>query len=455
MADRKSRRARPQRNGLVEIVNALLTLLVLSMLVVGGLFLYGAHSFYAAGPIPNDTTFVVEKGSNLGLVAERLESQGLIDNRYVFQLGGWALKEQSGIKAGEFKIVAGSSMADVLREITSGKPINHGITIPEGFTIAQVLDRLKQDDRLTGDITSAPPEGAVLPQTYNYDPGSTRQAVLDQMVAAQKLTLADIWAQRDPDLPITTPDQLVTLASIVEKETGIATERGHVASVFVNRLKKHMRLQSDPTVIYGITKGVAPLGRDLKRSEIEAVTPYNTYQMDGLPPGPIANPGLEALKATANPDKTNDIYFVAVSANPSDGHLFSSNYADHRKNVAKFRTAQQQQANASASADAEAAKEALQESQATAVGDNVSPPPADQTASDQTPTATAPATTDQPATDPAAAAAPNGDVPVPMPADARPTTSDKPAAPSATGAPVTPAKPKPVVRPLPADSFGG
>ncbi len=459
MADRKSRRARPERNGLVEVVNALLTLLVLSVLVLGGLFLYGAHAFYAPGPIPSDTSFVVGKGANLKVVGERLEGQGLIDNQYIFQLGGWALKQQSGIKAGEFKIVAGSSMADVLREITSGKPINRGVTIPEGFTVAQVVDRLKQDERLVGEITKVPPEGAVLPETYNYDPGSTRQAVLDQMVAAQKVALAEVWANHDPDLPITTPEQLVTLASIVEKETGIAAERGHVASVFTNRLKKHMRLQSDPTVIYGITKGAAPLGRDLKRSEIEAATPYNTYQLDGLPPGPIANPGLEALKATANPDKTSDLYFVAVSATPSDGHLFAATYAAHRKNVAKYRSAQQQAA-ATAVSDAEVARDALQESQAAAAGDVTPQAPADQPADTPTPTDEAPTvppvTPDQPTTDQTVPTAltgppPTGDIPVPMPANARPT-ADQPAA---AAAPVAPVKPKPVVKPLPQDTFGG
>jgi UPF0755 protein len=322
MPDRK-RRSR-QRRGFVDFVNALLTLVVLGLLVAGGLFLYGVHSFYAAGPLKADTNFVVEKGNSLATVAERLEAQGLIDNRYIFEIGSWASKKQGALKAGEFRLAANASMADVLTELTEGKPIQHGVTIPEGFTVAQVVDRLNKDARLTGELTSIPPEGGILPQTYNFEPGVSRQSVLDKMVAAQQKAVAEVWANRDPDLPLQTPDQLVTLASIVEKETGVASERAHVAAVFLNRLQRHMRLQSDPTIIYGITKGEAPLGRPLKRSEVEAATPYNTYQVDGLPPTPIDNPGIDSLKAVAHPDDTKDIYFVAASTNPADGHLFAA-----------------------------------------------------------------------------------------------------------------------------------
>lgn len=378
MADRKSRKPKPRRgrNGFLDVVNAMLTLLVLGMLVVGGVILYGAHSFYATGPIKADTNFLVERGSGVTQIAESLESQGLISNRLIFQLGSWALKKKGAIKAGEYRITANSSMADVLNEITEGKPILYGITIPEGYTSWQVVSRLNEDTRLVGGIASLPPEGSVLPNTYNYDPGVTRQSVLDQMIAAQKKALADIWAKRDPSLPVKTPDELVVLASIVEKETGVSTERGRVAAVFANRLRKNMRLQSDPTIIYGITKGQGALGRDLKRSEIEAATPFNTYQVDGLPPTPIANPGIDALKATANPDKTSDIYFVAAGARPSDGHLFAATYAEHRKNVAKYRQIERQQSAASAQADADAtqaAKDAIEAKQAASAGDATAP----------------------------------------------------------------------------------
>lgn len=418
MVKRKRRRGRRRRGGFLDVVNALLTLLVVGVLVIGGLALYGIHGFYSPGPISKATTFVVDKGANIGAVAAKLDHLGLIENPYIFQLGGWVLKERRDIKAGEFAIGANASMADILHAITSGKPILHSITIPEGFTVAQVIDRLNNDPRLTGKITKVPAEGSVLPQTYNYDPGVSRQSVLDKMVAAEQKALAKVWANRAPNLPYANPEQLVTLASMVEKETGVADERAHVASVFINRLVKHMRLQSDPTVIYGITKGV-PLGRGLKRSEIEGVTPYNTYQVYGLPPGPIANPGLQALEAAAHPDNTKDLYFVAESADPHDGHLFSATYAAHLRNVAKFRTAKQQ----ADEADAEAAKAAIEQSQAEAAGDN--------SVSQPVPAAPAPAPTPEsarestPAPAPAEATAPAATeiAPIPMPAGARPSAA--------------------------------
>lgn len=474
MADRKRRKVKPRR-GFVDLVNAILTLVVLGILVVGGLLLYGAHSFYAAGPLKADTNFTVEKGNNLASVAARLETQGLIDNRYVFEIGGWVAKKQGKLKAGEFKLAANASMDQVLTELTEGKPIQHGITIPEGFTIAQVVDRLNKDEELTGDLTSIPPEGGILPQTYNYEPGTPRQTVLNRMAEAQQKAVAEVWATHNPALPITTPDQMVILASIVEKETGVASERGHVAAVFMNRLQRHMRLQSDPTIIYGITMGKAPLGRPLKRSEVDAVTPYNTYQIDGLPPTPIGNPGIDSLKAVANPDRSNDVYFVAASTNPADGHLFAATYAQHRLNVQKFRGAQKQ----AAEADANAAEDLLEQQQAAAAGDATATPdsssspagaaPAD--GSNAAPTLTTPAPVTPPAPEPVAPApaatapadiggatetAPNG-APLPMPAaDRPPDGGDAPAAvvetpPPARTVTTRPSRP----RPVPQDTFGG
>jgi len=369
----KNKRAKPRRrNGLIDLLNGVLSLLVIVILIAGGLFFFGLNRFYSAGNIPEDTTFLVEPGSSLGVTAERLETRGLIDNRLIFQAAGMALKKQGKLKAGEFRIAAHSSMSDILTELTEGTPVLYGVTVPEGFTSWQVLERINGDSHLIGDIGTLPPEGSILPNTYSYIPGDTRQSVLDKMQAAQKKALEEIWAGRDPDLPIKTPEELVTLASVVEKETGVASERPQVAAVFVNRLKKGMRLQSDPTIIYGITKGQAPLGRGLKRSEIEAKTPYNTYQIDGLPIGPIANPGIESLRAVANPAKTNDLYFVAAGPVPSDGHLFAATYADHRKNVAKWRAIEKQMAadaEAAAAIDAEAAKDAIEAEQAEETGD--------------------------------------------------------------------------------------
>jgi UPF0755 protein len=368
------RRNRPRRNGFISVLNGLLTLLVVGMVVAGGIVLYGASQFYAAGPVPEERSFLVERGNSLGEVAKRLEDQGLIANRYIFQAGSLALRKQSAIKAGEYRLAAGSSMADVLREITEGRAIQYGVTIPEGFTSWQAMVRLNEETDLVGEVTTLPPEGSILPDTYSFERGATRQSVLDRMQAAMTEAVAEIWAARDPDLPIDTPEDLVTLASVIEKETGIASEHPQVAAVFVNRLKRGMRLQSDPTIIYGITKGQAPLGRGLRRSEIEAKTPYNTYQVDGLPAGPIANPGIESLRAAANPDGTKYLYFVAKTASASDGHLFAETYAAHQRNVATYRAAVREALALQEAQEAEAARETLAEEQAVQGGDTTRAP---------------------------------------------------------------------------------
>ncbi|HEY4201474.1 MAG TPA: endolytic transglycosylase MltG [Devosiaceae bacterium] len=375
MADPVKKKRRRRRSGWIEIVNGLLSLLVIGLIAIGGLAFFGLNRFYSAGNVPQNTNFLVEKGSSLGLVAERLETQGLISNRYIFQAGGMALKKQGELKQGMFEIPAGSSMADILKEFTEGKPIPFGVSVPEGFTSWQVAERVRGDTQLVGDLTAVPAEGSLMPDTYNYTPGDTRQSVVDAMTAAQSKALADIWANRDPTLPLKTPQDLVTLASVVEKETGIASERPMVAAVFINRLKKGMRLQSDPTIIYGITRGQGPLGRGLKKSEIEAKTPYNTYQINGLPAGPIANPGIESMKAVANPAKSDALYFVAAGATPAEGHLFAATYAEHRENVAKYRAIVKQQNEQQAAADADAAKDALEAQQAEETGDDPTAPP--------------------------------------------------------------------------------
>lgn len=363
MNDRKARRRRRSGNGFVDILNGFLTLLVLGLLLAGGAFLYGASQFYGDGPAGKETTFRVDSGSGLGTIAARLEEQGLISNRYIFQAGGRALERAADIKAGDFRIPANASMADILTELTEGNPIRYAVTIPEGWTAWETIQRLNDDTNLVGEVTTLPPEGSILPGSYDYVPGDTRQSVLDKMQTAMTTELASIWENRQPDLPIETPEQLLTLASIVEKETGVATERPQVAAVFVNRLREGMRLQSDPTIIYGITKGQSTLGRGLRRSEIEQETPYNTYQIDGLPPTPIANPGVESLRAVANPDSHDYLYFVAKGATPSEGHVFAETYSEHQQNVARYREIAAEAA-AQAEADAEEARQALEAEQA-------------------------------------------------------------------------------------------
>ncbi|KKC39689.1 hypothetical protein WH87_05950 [Devosia epidermidihirudinis] len=369
MNDRKPKRQRRRSsNGFVDILNGFLTLLVIGLLVVGGIFLYGASTFYGDGPLQQETTFRVESGSGLSTVSQRLEEQGLISNRYVFQLGGRALERASQLKAGDFKIAAGSSMADILKELSEGNPIRYAVTIPEGWTSWEALQRINADSNLVGEVTTVPPEGSLLPGSYDYMPGDTRQSVVVKMQMAMVDALSKVWSNRQADLPIQSPEQLLVLASIVEKETGIASERPEVAAVFVNRLREKMRLQSDPTIIYGITMGQSTLGRGLRRSEIEAKTPYNTYQIDGLPPTPIANPGIEAMEAVANPDSHDYLYFVAKGATPREGHVFAVTYKEHQANVAQYRRIAAEAA-AQAEADAEAARQALEDEQAAETGD--------------------------------------------------------------------------------------
>ncbi|HEV7346284.1 MAG TPA: endolytic transglycosylase MltG [Devosia sp.] len=355
MNERKTRRRRRSGNGFLDILNGLLTLLVIGLLVAGGIVLYGASQFYGDGPLTEETTFRVEAGSGLSSIGPRLEEQGLISNQYIFQAGSRLANLPGTIKQGDFRIPAGASMVDILQELTQGTPIRYAVTIPEGWTSWEVIQRLSATEDLTGEVPMLPPEGSILPGSYDYIPGESRQSVLEKMQAAMVAELAEVWEIREPDLPIETPEELLVLASIVEKETGVATERPQVAAVFVNRLREGMRLQSDPTIIYGITQGQSTLGRGLRRSEIDAQTPYNTYQIDGLPPTPIANPGADALRAVANPDDHDYLYFVAKGATPSEGHVFAETYAEHQENVARYREIE---------AEAEAARTALEAAEA-------------------------------------------------------------------------------------------
>jgi len=369
--DRKEKRRR-RRGGLLGVLNAILTLVVIGILVTIGLFLYGANQFYSPGAVREATTFTVERGASLGTTANRLEEQGLLGSGpvpggYIFRAGALALKKQGDLKAGVFQLQANASMSDVLREITEGKPLDFYVHVIPGDTSFQVAERLNAENpNLTGDPVSLPTEGSLLAIRYDFTPGDTRQSVLAKMQSEMAATVARVWEGRDRaiDSVISSPEEMVTLASIVEKETGLETERPEVAAVFINRLKGGMRLQTDPTVLYGVTEGKSVLNRSPTASELRADNRYNTYQIDGLPPGPIANPGVAALEAVAHPATTSALYFVAKSANPADGHLFADTYADHRKNVALYR-------KAAAEADAEAAREALEAEQAEETGEAV------------------------------------------------------------------------------------
>ncbi len=366
-AKRKNRNRSRRRNGLLDVVNAFLTLVVLGLIIVAGVVLLGSQRFYSKGPVVEDRVFLVQRGASLSTIAQRLEAEGLVADRWTFQFGAMAQRKQAAIRAGEYNITANSSMADILKEITEGRPISYAVTIPEGYTSWQVVERINAAPNLVGEITEIPPEGSLLPDTYSFERGANRQDIIEQMTGALEKQLAEIWDNRADDLPISTPEELLILASIVEKETGLAAERPKVAGVFINRLNRGMRLQSDPTIIYGITNGEGTLGRGLRRSEIDASTPYNTYQIDGLPIGPIANPGVESLRAVANPEVTDALYFVADG---TGGHAFANTYAEHQANVARWRQIEREQAQAAAEAedeeDAEAARDELEAQQAPA-----------------------------------------------------------------------------------------
>ena len=251
----------------------------------------------------------------------------------------FALKARSDLKPGEYSFQKNASLRDVIGTIVEGKVVQHAVTIPEGLTSEQIVARLSDNDIFAGTVREMPREGTLLPETYKFPRGTTRDQVIQRMQQTQKRVLAEIWERRNPDVPVKSPEQLVTLASIVEKETGKADERSRVAAVFVNRLRQKIKLQSDPTIIYGLVGGKGTLGRPIKRSEIQQPSPYNTYVIEGLPPGPIANPGRASLEAAANPARTRDLFFVADG---TGGHAFTETYDQHQKNVAKLRAMEKQ-----------------------------------------------------------------------------------------------------------------
>ncbi len=316
----------------------LLSLVALA-LGAAGLFLWEKYNFTALGPSLEDTVILIKPGSPVAAITQQLETAGLIGNARLFEMGLRLRQDAASLKAGEYAIPAYASLADISAILRGGKSIQHKLTVAEGLTSAMVHALVETDPVLLGDAGPIPPEGALLPETYLFTRGTSRAALLQQMQAAQKAVLDALWPNRHADLPYTTREQVLTLASIVEKETSRPSERPHIASVFVNRLRIGMPLQSDPTIIYGITKGY-PLGRPIFESEIRAATPYNTYVISGLPPHPIANPGRDAIKAVLQPISSKDLYFVADG---TGGHAFAPNLAGHQANVVKWRKIRAQQ----------------------------------------------------------------------------------------------------------------
>lgn len=330
-----SRRSKRARHPIVVVGNAIFTLLIVLSVAIGAALFFGKQWFEAQGPLLQDKVVNIPRGLGIRDIADLLQHEGVINQPYVFMGGVIVLKARGDLKHGEYQFAKHASVAEVVDTIIEGKVVQHAFTVPEGLTSEQIVARLLENDALTGQIKEIPREGTLLPETYRFTRGMTREQIIQRMQQAHRRVLQEVWEHRMPDLPISTPEQLVTLASIVEKETGRPDERNRVAAVFVNRLKAKMRLQSDPTIIYGLTGGKGSLGRSIMKSEIEQPTPYNTYVIDGLPPGPIANPGRASLEAAANPARTKELYFVADG---SGGHLFSDNYAEHQKNVTRLRT---------------------------------------------------------------------------------------------------------------------
>ncbi|MCA0927399.1 endolytic transglycosylase MltG [Ruegeria profundi] len=366
-----------------------LTILVVGLFLAGGVILWGQSQFKSEGPLETAICLQVKRGSNMTEVSQQLEEDGAISSAVIFRMGADYTDKAGQLKAGSFLVHEGSSMEQIIDKITSsgastcGSEIEYriGVTrlqtrvreldpatldfveianfevgvdetpaeytekrqdadtryrvsLAEGVTSWQVVEALKGVDALTGDVTEVPAEGMLAPDSYDVRPGDDRVTLLQNMQEKQQLRINAVWESRQDGLPISSPEEMLILASIIEKETGVPHERGQVASVFINRLEKGMRLQTDPTVIYGVTKGQGVLGRGLRQSELRRATPWNTYVIDGLPPTPIANPGLASLQAAVAPEETQYVFFVADG---TGGHAFAETLDEHNRNVAKWR----------------------------------------------------------------------------------------------------------------------
>ncbi len=380
-----------------SLASNMLTVMIVGLFLFAGVILWGKNEYSAEGPLAEAICLRVERGSNMAKVSKSLEEDGAVTSGTIFRIGVRYADKSQSLKAGSYLVEPGASMASIVDQITRGGASTCGteivyrvgvtrvlaevreldpatnafvekaefvpgvdevpaaytekkaeadtrfrIALAEGVTSWQVVEALKAMDILDGDPGRRPEEGSLAPDSYEIRPGTDRASILEEMKSRQDKRIADAWEARSPDAAVTTPEEMLILASIIEKETGIADERGLVASVFTNRLKRGMRLQTDPTVIYGVTKGEGVLGRGLRQSELRGVTPWNTYVIEGLPPTPIANPGLESLVAAVNPDQTDYVFFVADG---TGGHAFAETLEEHNRNVAKWREIEAQQGN--------------------------------------------------------------------------------------------------------------
>ena len=314
--------------------------LALGLVLAGGLTAAGlvAYNGYASftqpGPLDATRRVVVEAGMGLEGIAERLTEANVISDPLVFRIGAKLTDQATRLKAGEYEFPPGVTMQGVLDQLNTGDTVVRRLTIPEGLTSAEVVTLIEAAEGLVGEVPEIPAQGVLLPETYHYAWGDSRADLVARMRASLQAALDELWIGRADGLPLETPQQAVVLASIIEKETGVDGERALVSSVFINRLNRGMRLQSDPTVVFALTEGAGPLDRTLTRADWQIEHPYNTYRIDGLPPGPIANPGRAALAAALAPAESDYLYFVADG---TGGHAFATSLAEHNRNVARWR----------------------------------------------------------------------------------------------------------------------
>jgi len=324
---------KPRRMG-VSSLSGLLTFVLLGALGTVGALAWLMKEARSPGPLAEDKVVMITRDDDASSIADQLERAGVVDSAMWFNILTLLDGNRGALKRGEYAFKAGMSMNDVENELIAHRVVRYKLTIPEGLTSQQIVDRLRDDSILVGDIREIPREGALMPDTYYFERGDTRLSILSRMAKTQTKTVDEVWKARSPNLPIKSPWEMVTLASIVEKETGKPDERPRVAGVFINRLGKRMRLDSDPTIVYGLVMGKGTLGRSITRADLNQSTPYNTYIIDGLPPGPICNPGKAALEAVAKPAQSKDLYFVADG---TGGHAFAETLDQHQKNVARWR----------------------------------------------------------------------------------------------------------------------
>lgn len=328
----------------MRFLKALIALLLVATILAGAAAGFGwfwmQNELSSSGPLSTETEFTVHSGEGFANVALRLEQAGIINDKRPIRILARLNGTEAEIKAGTYKIPPRTSSGAILEQLVAGNVVQLRLTIPEGLTTAEILRRIKAADVLTGEMPDRPyEEGVLLPDTYVFGTGTTRTQFINRMEKAQTDLLERLWPLRNPDIPVTSPRDAIILASVVEKETGIPEERGMVAGLFTGRLLKGMRLESDPTIIYGVSQGEPLLNRrgerrTLYRSEIDRKTDWNTYQIDGLPKTPICNPGADAIAAVLNPPETDYVFFVADG---KGGHLFAKTYTEHQRNVAAYR----------------------------------------------------------------------------------------------------------------------